>query len=150
MLAKKILIILISILIVTTSLAGNQLIHYEPEIVRLEGIVETQVFPGPPNYCCIKDGDRIERGPYLRLDKPADVDLISNAEIFNNEPERNVKIMQIVVWNQDHWKLVKNGNHVEIIGTLYHRSNGHHHSRVLIKTEQVRITPIVKTEHENI
>jgi hypothetical protein len=132
---KKLFVWVIFILISPFSFAINKIVHYEPEVVKLEGIVETQTFPGRPNYESIKNGDEIEKGPYLRLRQPINVLVMPNDNV--NEKENNVKIIQIVDGNDADWQKLKKGGRFRITGMLFHRLTGHHHSRVLIDVKQI-------------
>lgn len=127
--------------------AGNAVVTYEPAVVELTGKLDLQTFPGPPNYESIRNGDEIERHFYLRLDAP--VDVLPKGEhptIDNPEPERNVRIMQLVVgYNENELfkrlRKIGEGGRVRVLGTLFHRFTGHHHSRILLtvqKLEEVR------------
>jgi hypothetical protein len=115
------------------------LVYYEPKFVELTGVIKTLVFPGPPNFESIKNGDADETGPYLILNSPIDIDLVPAIKSDNDEPEKNVKILQIAVANDNDWKKVKEGNYVTIIGNLYHSFNGHHHARVLFMIKKIKV-----------
>lgn len=121
----------------------NNIVHYEPDVVELSGTLERQTFPGPPNYESIKDGDVMERHWYLRLSSPVDVVATDPHSAINSESENNVNIMQLVLGYEDPlWKILKNvriGTSATITGTLYHRHTGHHHSRVLLNVDEMRI-----------
>lgn len=123
--------------------AGNVVVTYEPAVVELTGKLDLQTFPGPPNYESIRNGDEIERHFYLRLDAP--VDVLPRGEhptIDNPEPERNVRVMQLVVGYSEnelfkHLRKIGEGGRVRILGTLFHRFTGHHHSRILLKVQKL-------------
>lgn len=132
---KKLFIWMVFVLISPFSFAVNKIVHYEPEVVKLEGIVETQTFPGRPNYESIKNGDEIEEGLYLRLNQSINVLVMPNDNV--NEVENNVKIIQIVDRNDADWQKLKKGGRFRITGMLFHRLTGHHHSRVLIDVQQI-------------
>lgn len=119
----------------TASPASRPTLSYEPEVVSLIGTIETQTFPGPPNYESIATGDEIERGWYLRLEQPIDVIPRPDSNISNTEPEKNVRIVQIAVGNESIWKELRDGRRGQVKGTLFHRLTGHHHARVLIHAE---------------
>ncbi|MFL5815571.1 MAG: DUF4431 domain-containing protein [Bdellovibrionia bacterium] len=126
------------ILFACPSLASNQVLTYGPSIVELTGTLDLQTFPGPPNYESIKNGDEIERHFYLKLDKAVDVlPKGASSEIENPEKERNVRIIQLSISEEDDklwdsFRKVGKGAHVKIQGTLFHRFTGHHHSRILM------------------
>jgi hypothetical protein len=135
----KLLFICLNFLVISTSFGANDTLHYEPEIVTLTGIVKTMVFPGPPNYENIANGDLSEDCWYLKLDHPIDVNLLPDTNSDINEPEKNIDLVQIVDRRKADWKKLKDDNHVRITGTLFHRFTGHHHALVLIKAESVEI-----------
>ncbi len=129
---------LLLMLISPLSLA-NKTVYFEPKEVTLEGAIVSLKFPGPPNYESIKNGDRDETGPYLLLNNPIDIELSSNIEIGNDEPTKNVKLIQLVVLNHDDWKNVTQGNHVRISGTLSSALTGHHHARILLDINKIKV-----------
>lgn len=120
--------------------SDNKTVYYEPAHVELIGVVNTMLFPGPPNYNSIDNGDVAEYGWYLKLDQTVDVKLTHNAAKGTNDvPEDNVNFIQIVDSNKNHWKRYKNGNHIKVTGTLFHAMFGHHHALVLINVESVEL-----------
>lgn len=114
----------------------NSILHYEPILVQVTGVIEEQTFPGHPNYESIANGDEIEKGWYLKLLKQVDVLKSKNdAPSAVSETERNVKIMQLT-FDDELEQAIKNAtklkNKVRLKGYLIHRWSGHHHSRVLM------------------
>jgi len=132
---KKLSILVFSVLTLPLSFAANQVVHYQPEVVNLTGVVEIQTFPGRPNYQSIKNGDEIEKGAYLRLKQSIDVLVMPNDNV--NEIEKNVKVIQIADDDIADWQELKKGGYFRIKGVLFHRITGHHHSRVLIDVKQI-------------
>jgi len=124
-------------------IAKNQVVYYEPKSVELIGFVKHVTFPGPPNYESIKKGDLNETGPYLILKNPINVYPVPNMKAMDNndEPEKNVSILHIVVNKDQDWEKVKEGNYVRIQGTLFRRFTGHHHSRVLLEIKKIDVLP---------
>ena len=120
-------------------MAKNQLVYFEPRYVELNGVIRTLQFAGPPNYESIKNGDADETGPYLILNNPIDVQLVPKLRSDTDMPEKNVKLLQLVVQNKKDWGKVKDGNHVHIIGTLFHAFTGHHHARVLLMIKKIEV-----------
>jgi hypothetical protein len=137
------LFLLFLFLISSFAMAKNQAVYYEPNPVTLIGFVKHITFPGPPNYESIKEGDLNETGPYLILKNPIDAYPAPNrTEMDNNdELEKNVSILQIVMPQNIPWKKVKEGNYVRIHGTLFRRLSGHNHSRVLIEVKSIDVLP---------
>ncbi|OGT49014.1 MAG: hypothetical protein A3E82_08730 [Gammaproteobacteria bacterium RIFCSPHIGHO2_12_FULL_38_11] len=135
----KLLLLPIIVFISSPSIAKNQSVYFEPKVVELEGAIRTLKFPGSPNYESIKNGDADETGPYLILNNPIDIKLVPKMQIGNDEPEKNVKIIQLVVRHDNDWKNVKEGNYVHITGTLFHALTGHHHARVLLWINKIKV-----------
>jgi hypothetical protein len=120
-------------------MAKNQTVYFEPAVSTLSGTIIILTFPGQPNYQSIKDGDAEETGAYLVLDKPVDVRLVSKNQVGNDEPENNIKIIQLAVQNDEDWKKLENGNHVKISGDLFHAIWGHHHTLVLLNAKKIKV-----------
>lgn len=129
-------------LIPSFSAAKNRLVYYEPKFVELTGIITHVTFPGPPNYESIKNGDLDETGPYLILKNPIDVDLAPNTKGIGNDVfEKNVKLFQLVMGDDQNWEKMKEGNCVRIKGRLFRAIFGHHHSRVLLDIAKIDLLP---------
>ncbi len=142
---KQFLTLIFNIFLMSSIYAKNQTVFYEPHLTLLTGEIKMLKFPGPPNYTSIKDGDRDETGPYLVLNVP--IDIKSNFHIQGNDTtEKNVKLVQVVVKNKRNWDKIREGNCVEISGTLFHALTGHHHARVLIMVEKVTVIKKRSTE----
>lgn len=136
----KICFIFIFFLIYTPIFAANKLVHYEPEVAKLTGMIKIKIFPGPPNFESIKNGDAKEEGGYLILDQPIDVDLVqgtTDSDDDINEPEKNIRLLQLVIHSKKHWDLIKNNNRVRITGTLFHAHTGHHHAQVSLEIQHI-------------
>jgi len=128
------------------AMAKNQVVNYEPKEVKLTGVIKNLQFPGPPNYESIEKGDADETGPYLVLDNPIDVMPESKSKKYEEDtPEKNVKLIQLVVENKQDWKKVREGNQVEVSGTLFHSHTGHHHARVLLTLKKISVISRQKT-----
>lgn len=120
-----------------SSEAKNRFLHYKPEVIQLKGTIETQTFPGPPNYESIKNGDKIESVWILRVDEPFDMITTSQDKDIEAAPEKNIKFVHLAIFNDSIWPKLADGKHVLVKGSLYHRENGHHHSRVLLETHSL-------------
>ena len=140
---KIVLLIFVLIGSLPPVLGANPIFHYEPILVELTGVIEQQTFPGRPGYESIANGDEIEKGWYLRLLEPVDVEKTINDDPTNSETERNVKIIQMT-WDDENTKLdravrtfTKKQAKVRLKGSLFHRMTGHHHSRVLVSVDKI-------------
>jgi len=119
--------------------AVNTVLHYEPEIVTLSGVIKIKTFPGAPNYENIESGDDTESCPYLILDHPIDVIVSPKYQDPNAESEKNLRIIQIAAGDDSDWDDKYIDNHVHVIGTLYHAITGHHHTQVLISAKHFEL-----------
>lgn len=123
-----------------TCWASNPVVYFEPKSTKLTGVVTELVFPGPPNYESVKQGDKAEKGPYLVLSEPVDIAVENGAKNKGDEtPAQNVQIIQLVVMNDKDWKDIKKGNKVEITGKLSSPITGHHHARALLDVDKVTV-----------
>jgi len=140
---RVLLFVLIIYLNSLAAYAKSPIVHYSPETVRLEGVIELQTFPGRYNYESIAAGDEPEKGYYLKLSQSVDVVVSTNdlpADV--SQTESNVKIMQLT-WvepqtlDQKIKDAIKLKKRVRLTGDLFHSFNGHHHSRVLMSIKEL-------------
>ncbi len=134
-----------SVFLAPLCLAQNKIKHYDPMVEQLNGTVAILIFPGKPNYTSIKNGDAIERCPYLLLDKPIDVTMKTKNTSKSQEsyePEKNIRLVQLVVTNHTDWKFMRNGNKITVYGTLFGAFTGHHHAKVLIEVQKCSLADI--------
>ena len=125
----------------------NTSIHYyEPMVSDLDGVLVELVFPGRPNYESIEEGDEKEEGWYLQLPKKIDVSVGDDKESkeFSNRDEKDVDLIQLAIdWDapaiQREKHKFKVGAKVHVKGTLFSRRFGHHHTAVLIFTDEIRV-----------
>jgi hypothetical protein len=111
--------------------------HYEPQTAELRGTIELQTFPGRPGYESIKNGDEVERGWYLRLERPIEVIKDDKDADPNASTEKNIKILQMAMKNDVPTDQIPLGKEVCVSGRLFHAISGHHHSRVLIEVQRI-------------
>ena len=116
-----------------------QCLKYWPAVITVTGTLRSQVFPGPPNYESIKRGDRKERAIILKLTAPT-CTTPNDPPQGLDDPETNVREMQLVVTKSAHWKTVERrlGKRVVVTGTLFHAHTGHHRTKVLIEVASIR------------
>ncbi|MBI5019940.1 MAG: DUF4431 domain-containing protein [Ignavibacteriales bacterium] len=136
---KKLFITVILVLLyheyVCTQLSNC--LRYEPAVVTLTGVIERQIFPGRPNYKSIKNGDEPETCWILKLQRSVCVAASDTDQV--NETEYNVKRMHLVLQQhqyKSYHKLL--GRKVIVTGTLFHSITGHHHTRVLLTTKEIK------------
>jgi len=105
-------------------------LKYEPDTVRVAGVIERDTFPGRPNYESIKNGDESEVYWILKLSNSVCVIGIPNDV---NQLENDITEMQLVlteVQYNDYRMLI--GKKVVVTGTLFHSISAHHKTAVLI------------------
>lgn len=121
------------------SSASAQCLKYGPAVVTVTGTLRAHVFAGPPNYESIKSGDRKERAIILRLLVPTCTSRNDPPQGFD-DPETNVREMQLVVTKSAHWKTVERrlGKRVVVTATLVHAHTGQHRTKVLIDVTNIR------------
>lgn len=124
--------------------AAPPCLKYEPEVVELKGKVKRVVFPGPPNYESVKDGDQPEPYYVLFLSKGVCVQGDPKDEI-NSEAEKDIKSMQLMITDYKKYRPLLEKN-VTVQGKLMHSHTGHHHTKVLVQVENMKATPNTPVE----
>ena len=109
---------------------------YGTQSNTIEGVIQTIVFPGPPEYMNVKKGDLPEQALVLVLEKPISVFPQKDAKDHLEEPEKNVFKVQLVVNWDDNIKVVMSKK-VRVTGMFFHSHTGHHHTKVLMDVETV-------------
>jgi hypothetical protein len=117
-------------------------LEYEPSVVHLTGQIQRHVFPGPPNYSSIKDGDERDVQWVLHLSSSVCVNG-KRGDDLNNESEVNIREMQLVIMNDGDWKRYTSliGKNVQLTGTLFHAYTGHHRTPVLLTVRLIEPQP---------
>jgi hypothetical protein len=130
--------IVLSALSILCSVAeANGVYTYAPTPAVLQGTLETKVFPGPPNYESVRNGDARERVWLLRLSKAIELRDDGDPK-SNNEAETNVRELQLIPPEGTYQKALDGavGKSVQMSGKLTHALFGHHHTRVLLEVQQ--------------
>jgi len=117
--------------------AAQNCFGYGPT-VTLTGKLHSRVFPGPPNYESIRQGDRKETALLLTLVK--EICTTGSDPLGIDVPEANLRDIQLVITNDAHWKVVHRlmGKRVIVTGTLFHAHTGHHITKVLAEVTSMR------------
>lgn len=107
--------------------------------VTLSGILKLKVFPGPPEYSSIENGDRADFCWVLDLDKESFILALSTPV-----QELDLDFKDIIKWpnaseivlfpdqNVDEGFRNMNGQHISISGYLFHAHTAHHYSPMLL------------------
>ncbi len=120
----------------SVSIADNCL-KYEPEDLKLVGTIETKVFPGPPNYESMERGDFPETAWLLQLAQPV---CVAEGDLRDQQvSEPRVTTIQLVFRGDQFAHAARLiGTKVEVRGSLFHKSTGHHHAPVLIYVKEIK------------
>jgi len=101
---------------------------YEPDTVRIAGVLEQLTFPGPPHYQSITNGDRPQTGFYLRL--ATSICTIASPDY---EAKTGVKLLQLVLDSLGFATLRPQlGRSVTLAGTLSAAHAASHHAPILL------------------
>ena len=113
----------------TTSMAAEPCLTYEPSVVMLSGTVAVKVFPGPPNFESVENGDRAERTFVLQLVHSI---CISGRDSLNNGPVGNIREIQLVLPSTSTSQFVPLAQ-IRVKGKLFGRHSGHHKTSVIME-----------------
>jgi hypothetical protein len=118
--------------------SGGDCLPYEPAQVTLKGKVSLKVFPGPPEYTSVKEGDKPEPAWLLRLAKPICVKADKKDE--DNRAEDNVSVIHLVLRGKQFSQLrrLRKKGAVRFTGQLFHALTGHHHAEVLLRVTRMQ------------
>lgn len=115
---------------------SNGCLSYEPKVVKANGTVVKETFPGRPNYESIKNGDKPEVYWILKLVKPICVTGTEGNDI--NTSETGITEMQLVLNDKQYKKYKKMvGQKVVVTGTLFHSHTVHHKTNILITVKSM-------------
>ena len=99
----------------------------EEKPIQISGIVSVEIFPGPPNYESIKDGDQAER-----------------VFILSTKSEKKFERLQLVVLEdfEAKFKILNQniGKKIEVQGSIWEANTGHHHTAFLITVKTLKTT----------
>jgi hypothetical protein len=104
---------------------------YEPKVVFLRGDLVQKTFPGPPNFESVADGDRADKGFYLRLLEPACT--LDGGKDTPWEALADIRLVQLVLDQAGYDRLrCKMGTTVTLKGTLFAPHSAFHHGDALM------------------
>jgi hypothetical protein len=110
----------------------SRCLSYEPSVVKLTGILQHKVFPGPPNYEDLRRGDAPEVIWLLNLASPICVDQ-DKAQPDLNPAHKGIRTIHLVVPVEFYSKYKDLlGKQVIVTGTLFGAHTVHHRTPVLL------------------
>jgi len=112
-------------------------LNYEPQKVKLEGLLYKKSFPGPPNYQDIKKGDEEEVYWLIKATKPFCVN--ETKDIWGGKLINQSEVQLVMTSAFDFYKTKRSllGQRVIVQGTLFPQMTGHHKTEVLITVESL-------------
>ncbi|MBI5893337.1 MAG: DUF4431 domain-containing protein [Deltaproteobacteria bacterium] len=135
--AKQLIVVAcaLSLTLITDLSMGSHCLDYEPSIVELTGKLKRVVFPGPPNYESVKEGDEPE--PYWVLYLASAICVNGDPKSDFNTPESKIKSLQLLISNYDKYRHLL-GQRVTVKGLLTHSFTGHHNTPVMLGVRDIR------------
>ena len=118
---------------------SSNFLHFEPNVVHVQGLLELRKEYGPPNFGETPKEDVVIQVPILKPNAPVNVRGDPKSDI-NRASAEDVTEMQVLMYAipvSTHQKYF--GTCVSITGTLFTGHTGHHHTDVLITAQ--KITP---------
>ena len=113
---------------------ASDCLPYAPEPVTLEGTVSRQVFPGPPNFESVADGDEKLVYWILHLDSPI---CVGSGAVTKELDESEPRVLEIQIAAKDirfyREKRKAVGKRVKVTGTLFHQHTGWHVTKVVLQ-----------------
>jgi hypothetical protein len=129
---------------VQTAATSHAVLYYEPEIVRVSGVIRRETRPGPPNWESIENGDQPVTFWILNADKAYSVhnkepDPEPDPEIRGNIDVDAIGEFQLVLKGEmyDNYRHMLN-HRVVATGTLYHKHTGWHFKTILLQVQEMR------------
>jgi hypothetical protein len=111
-------------------------LRFEPDTVRIAGVLRRHTYPGRPGFETIPAGDGPETGFYLHLARPICVHPRPGQDPGDDptvEPRDSVWRVQLVLDSAGYERLRPYlGRRVTLRGTLFSAHTGHHHAPVLL------------------
>jgi hypothetical protein len=116
----SILLFMVGVIVSSVApLLAAHTLSYEPETIHIVGILQREVFPGPPNYENIRTGDSPETVWFVALDNDA-----------GKVTETGERRIQLILPENQYTHLLNQT--VVVTGTLFDAHTVHHHTPVLM------------------
>lgn len=109
---------------------------FGPRTVTLSGKAVTRMFPGPPDFKNIDNGNAAENALLLQLDAPICVAAATGVG-SNVVEEREIREIQLLPQSSYKAAYSLAGLRVTATGPLFHAQTGHHHTKVLMTLQRI-------------
>ncbi|MFA3779000.1 DUF4431 domain-containing protein [Yersinia sp. 1652 StPb PI] len=115
--------------------------------VTFQGKLIEYIYPGPPNWESIKDGDEAVKNDFLQLEFPFGCDIVTDGENISNVQLIFLRESKTSSKEAKHW-LNKN---VIVTGKTMYAQTGWHYTTVLLLVDEVKeilttLTPVQKKD----
>lgn len=120
-----------------TAAQTQRSLHYEPEVVELEGRLVMQSKFGAPNYGENPKTDKKVRVPVLVLRTPISV-VANEGDDYNSKPVSNAKQIQLAFPTSGITYKDLIGKDVVVSGTLFHAHTGHHYTDAVLTVRSIK------------
>lgn len=107
------------------------------DVVSLNGVLHFKVFPGPPNYDCVEDGDYPEGCWVLKLDNQSKeiLTLLMSLSCSSKSDEITIEVDKQF---KEHLEQYVNAE-VTCVGNLHHAETAHHHTPLLLRSSKISL-----------
>lgn len=124
-------------LLLATRVCLGDCLAWSPQLVSLQGTVARETHPGPPDYESIEAGDKPEVYWFLTLDTPICVSGVSDLGVAQDEYD--VAKVQLLLTSEqfDSFRDLLD-RAVVASGKLVAAETGHHHTKVLLASVEMR------------
>lgn len=122
----------------TIPAADQQDYNFEPSVSEITGIIQAEIFYGPPGYGENPKTDKVEHFFMLILQKPINVvstDKNADADDVNATKNNISKIQLLPADNIDLNNYI--AKTVKLTGTFFGAHTGHHHTDVLMDVQKI-------------
>lgn len=117
----------------------TQIKQIPADVVELSGMLTFKIFPGPPNYDCIEDGDYPEAGWILKLDNQSKDRLASF--VGTDEDSADGEIAVEVERQYENVLQQYTNRNVICLGSISPAENAHHPTSFLLRNCQLIASP---------
>ena len=111
-------------------------LNYDSGKNVLRGTVALKVFPGPPSFESIENGDKPMKAYILTLDSPVDVPA-SKVDDALDVAEENVEEVHLVFGDKYPASPALDGKRVEVTGGIFHSHTGYHCAKILMDVKKL-------------
>ena len=117
--------------------AREAVLHYEPAVEVLTGVVKFERHYGPPNFGETPQTDSVLTVPVLVLDTPVTVEGSANPSHLDTTTYPHVTRIQLVFTRPGLEVATLNGRRISVSGTLFEKIVGGQYTDVLMMVQNV-------------